>query len=129
MSNSLLFIQHGFGEVVTAAALPAVSVFQEAGEFRRGRSVSVKNTGAVRVYLLVNVSTDPLELANQFANLSPIPLEPGDAFVFMPDPEKGATYKNVGYTTVPGTGAGSASVVGSGGSGGAVETTLVIAVY
>ena len=117
MSASLRFMQHGFGAEVTGVADPAVVVFEEGGEPHRARSVSVKNTGSTRALILVNVSVIPAELANQFINLHPIAIEPGDAFTFQPHPVEGPAFKNVGYR-VDDTNLGSGAA-----------TTLVIAAF
>lgn len=126
MGATLLFVQHGFGAIVTATGTPGVTVFQEVGEAKRAHAVSVKNTGSLRVLLLVNVDTDPAALANMFNNLNPIPLEAGDAFTYTPHPVVGHHYKNIAYMVDPAV----AGLPGSGsGSGTGGSSTLIISAH
>lgn len=98
-----VYVQHGVGATPTATTTPERLRFYEEGEYRRARSVSVKNKGTATVLLLVNVSLDDVEMADQFTNLTPVPLESGDAFVFVPEPLSGPALKNVAFKTDSGT--------------------------
>ena len=99
----MVYIQHGYGVRVTATDTPQRIEFNEEGENRRARSVSVKNAGETAVLLLVNVSTNNTTMGEQFDAMSPVILDGGDAFVFVPEPLSGPAIKNVACKTASGT--------------------------
>ena len=111
----MIKLQHGFSTEATATTTPGSTFFEEYGERRAARVLSVHNTGSEAVYILVNVpdaaagsgssgsgATDALSAV--FNACHPIKLASNAVMTFDAyDGSNGPYFKSVGYKTDSGT--------------------------